>query len=110
MKTTADAVFFTINNVENVITITLASPLSEDAVKDRSYFRTEVTASNALNFRVGISVLIVDIVKPAVIPSPKFTLPAFRGSLDLDLVLTVEDVLLEEATYGEDVVFSLEGG
>lgn len=105
-----DAIFFTVNHVENVLTITLTSPLTEESVKDRSYFRTELTASNSLNSRVGISVLIVDIVQPAVVPSPKFSQPSYRGSLDLDLELTFEDVLLDEATYAEDVVFSLEGG
>lgn len=74
------------------------------------YYRTEVVASNALNSRVGISVLIVDIVHATPLPSPKFTQPAYRGSLDLDLELTFESVLLDEATYGTDVVFSLDGG
>lgn len=96
--------------MENVLKVTLVSPLTEDSIKGRSYFRTEVAATNALNTRVGISVLIIDIIQPAVFPNPKFTLPAFRGSLDLDLALTFEDVLLEESTYWEDVVFSLEGG
>lgn len=107
---TADAAFFIVSNVENILTITLASPLSEDNVNGRRYFRTEVTATNSLNSRVPISILFVDIEQPPVNPNPKFTHPTFRGSLDIDLELTFEEVVLEEATYGDDVVFTLDGG
>lgn len=104
-----DASLFVVNQVENTATVSLARILTDELVEGRTYFQCELQATNAVNSR-GFAVLIVDIVQPDPIILPKFTQPAYRGSLDLDLVLTFENVLLIEETFGPDVTFALEGG
>lgn len=89
--------------------MSLAQPLTDAQILNRTYFQCELRATNSLSAR-GSSVLIVDIVQPVPIVVPKFTRPSFRGSLDLDLELTFEAVQLVEETYSPDVTFTLDGG
>lgn len=95
--------------VENEITIALQqSPITADKLADKTILLLSIIATNSEVVDSGYTVIIIDIAPadPAP-PAPVFERSIYRGNLDDNLQLTLEQLALTQATYTDDVEFEL---
>lgn len=98
---------------ENQVTLTLAAPLTEELLLGKTLLLTTIGAYRGDNLDdVGYSAILVDVptTTPAPIVYPTFEKSIYRGNLDSDRQLIIENVILILDTFSEDIVFTFQDG
>lgn len=108
-----DYALFTVTKTsDDIISIDLVAPLTEADVADRTYLTTVLHATRPNVGETAVVLLVkLDITTPRpTIPTPRFSQPIFRGSIDDYLQLrTIDAVTLVESSYTTGVQFRLIG-
>lgn len=104
-----DSLLFEHSAVANVITVTLAQPLTANDLLGKSILVTTLVA-NRPDGDSGSAVILVNIPVTTPSPLPAFEKSAYQGSLNENHELTMENIILKENTFGQGVTFQLEGG
>lgn len=98
---------------ENQVTVTLANPLTEELLLGKTLLLTTIGAYRGdISEDVGYSAILVDVptTTPVPIVYPTFEKSIYRGNLDSDRQLFIEDVILVLDTYSDDIVFTFQDG
>lgn len=106
-----DAALFTPSNVENIVTVSLTQDLTEEDIAGKLYLMTTLYANKA-DIGSGSTILLVNISvttpqPPIAVPSFEYTM--YRGSIDTDMNLVIDNILLVENTYNEAISFDMVG-
>lgn len=98
---------------ENQVTVTLANPLTEELLLGKSLLLTTIGAYRGdIRDNVGYSAILIDVptTTPEPIVYPTFEKPIYRGNLNSDRQLIIENVILVLDTYSDDIVFTFQDG
>lgn len=101
--------YFTISNIENVITITLKSEITEDVIPDKVSFQFSIKASRSGAEGFAAVVILIEPDVCLVVPDVlRFEKSLYTGALSLLNELQLETLKLTEV-YTETVQYVLEG-
>lgn len=98
---------------ENQVTVTLANPLTEELLLGKTLLLTIIGAYRGdIPDDVGYSAILVDVptTTPVPIVYPTFEKSIYRGNLDSDRQLIIDNVILVSDTYSDDIVFTFQDG
>lgn len=93
------------------LNVLLKSPITEENVNGKTFLTATISANHPEVFS-GSTVLLIDlpIVPEITTPKPIFEKSLIKGSIDTDLQLFIETIVLLESTYTADTIFSMAGG
>ncbi|KAJ6625244.1 Protocadherin-15, partial [Pseudolycoriella hygida] len=92
------------------VEVSLKSPLSEENTAGKTFLTATISASHP-ETHTGSTVLLVDLPDVPIVttPKPMFEKSLIRGSINLDMELSIEAVVLAESTYTTEITFSMNG-
>lgn len=106
-----DHELFKTSSAQNPVEVSLVRPLTEADILDRTYLMTVLQAHRA-DVEPAATVLLVNIPvttpRPDIV-APSFTKPLYRGYIDNEAGVLVEDIVLVASTYSSAVTFELSG-
>lgn len=93
------------------VSIALKSPITEENLIGKTFLTATISANHPEVFS-GSTILLVDLPSVPIVTTPK---PAFekslvRGSINSELELLVETIVLTQSSYASDIIFSMTGG
>lgn len=106
-----DSDFFSIDPTLHPIKVSLRVPITEENVIGKTFLTATITANHP---EVEGSSTVLLIVLPSVpsftTPRPTFEKSLIRGSINSELLLEIESVILRDLSYTPDITFTLTGG
>lgn len=90
--------------------MSLSRPLTESDLRGKSVLHATLVASRSDVVDTGATIILVSIPVTTPAPVPSFEKSSYQGSLNEQLELSIENLILSETTYGPDVTFKLNGG
>lgn len=93
------------------VNVALKYPITEENLIGKPFLTATISANHPEVFS-GSTVLLVDVPSEAIItaPKPTFEKSLIRGSINSELELIVEAIILTENSYTSDTTFSMTGG
>lgn len=93
------------------VNVALRSPISEEYLIGKTFLTATISANHP-DVSSGSTVLLVDVPREEMTttPKPTFEKSLIRGSIDSDLQLVIEPIVLTVSSYTSDTVFSMTGG
>lgn len=92
------------------VSVSLKSPLTEENLVGKTFFTATISANHP-EVPSGSTVLLIDLPSVPVVTTPKpiFEKSLIRGSINAELELFVETIVLSESSYTTDTTFSMTG-
>lgn len=104
-----DQIYFLVNTLApNQYSIQLSPDFTNAAKENRAFFQLEMSATTS-NLQSGNTIIIIEI-EPDVEIVLEFEQVLYTGDFKLPNVLTIGTIKLTDASYSDEVVFTLEGG
>lgn len=94
------------------VKVTLKEPLTEENLIGKAFLTATLTANHP-EVVSGSSILLIDLPKTpptTTTPRPAFEKSLIRGSINSDLELAIENVVLTESSYEPEIIFTMTGG
>lgn len=93
------------------VSVSLKAPITEENLIGKTFFTATISANHP-EVPSASTVLLVDLPSVPVVTTPKpiFEKSLIRGSINSELQLFLETIVLSESSYTADTTFSMTGG